>query len=183
GHPPAQALEKINTALLRKDHSLMFVTMLIGVYDANDGRFTWASAGHPPPMLGPAPDSLPEVDGPAQSVILPWSEELVLGVAPNRRYTTFSAGLEPGRALLLYTDGAEDAQDAREETKAALFGEERLARSLGEACADTPREAGAESGTASIVRRIAEDLDAHMAGAPPHDDISLLVLRRDAACP
>jgi sigma-B regulation protein RsbU (phosphoserine phosphatase) len=179
GHPPAETLEKINAALLRKDHSLMFVTMLIGIYDANDGRFTWASAGHPPPMLGPAPNSSPKVDSPAQSLILPWSDELVLGVAPNKRYTTFSAELEPGQALLLYTDGAEDAMDAGEEDQAALFGEERLARSFSQACAEPPREGERENNVDNIVRRVAEDLDAHMAGAPPHDDISLLVLRRD----
>lgn len=52
GLSPAETLARLNSALLRRDNSSMFVTMLVGILD-RDGTFAWASAGHPPPLPGP----------------------------------------------------------------------------------------------------------------------------------
>ena len=108
GCSPAHTLHRLNTALLRRDTAHMFVTLLVGLLDA-DGCFTWAAAGHPPPLLGPErPVQTPGEKAQARS--LDWSNELVLGVRQNERYTNRVQQLQKGQSLLLYTDGLEEAR-------------------------------------------------------------------------
>ncbi len=101
GLSPAETLARLNSALLRRDNSSMFVTMLVGILD-RDGTFAWASAGHPPPLPGPRPEG--EGFSPVASRPLSWPGELVLGVRDGQHYSTFSLRLAPGQSLLLYTD-------------------------------------------------------------------------------
>ncbi|MFU2208927.1 SpoIIE family protein phosphatase [Solidesulfovibrio sp. C21] len=177
GLSPAETLSRLNSALLRRENSSMFVTMLVGVLD-RDGTFTWASAGHPPPLPGPEPEG----DGfsPCAARPLPWPGELVLGVRDGQRYSTFRLALKPGQSLLLYTDGADEAQappasgNAGVASGGELFGEARLAGSFDRACREVDPDAGLEG----IVARLREDLARHMAGRPATDDISLMVITR-----
>ncbi len=179
GHTPAQTLEQLNTALLRSDASSMFVTMLVGILEA-DGRFHWASAGHPPPMPGPLPKGKAhgntEGDSftPAPSTPLEWPGELVLGVRTDQQYSTFTTRLLPGQSLLLYTDGADEAmgwpaQPAHAEQEPEIYGETRLAASFDKACR-------AYSTPEKIVEEVREDIIRFMGGQTPADDISLMVL-------
>ncbi|MDR2075889.1 MAG: SpoIIE family protein phosphatase [Desulfovibrio sp.] len=175
GLDPAAALARVNTALLRSSLAAMFVTMLVGILEEESGLFTWASAGHPAPMR-----AWPREKGPAgeENVLcLPWPGELALGIRPAERYSLFFQPLLPGEALLLYSDGAEEAaprNSAPPET-GEFFGEKRLAASLA-------RHIAAPSAAAHL-EGIRTDLLAHMAGTPPHDDITLLVLRRRESPP
>ncbi len=178
GLAPARTLERINAALLRRDTAGMFVSMLIGIFNSADGLFSWSCAGHAPPMPGPAPGE----DDPG---LLPWSNTLVLGVKPDVRYDTYSLTLRPGQSLLLYTDGADEAMGPAGPAAStppgstegfSLFGEERLAHSFAAACrtaSDTESPPAA-----AILGAVRDDILAHMAGTPPFDDISLMVLRR-----
>jgi sigma-B regulation protein RsbU (phosphoserine phosphatase) len=170
GLNPAGALARLTTALLRAPPSVMFVTMLVGILDEESGLFTWASAGHPAPIL-----ALPEPSGKGDNVYChPWPGELALGIRAGERYSFFSQRLLPGEALLLYSDGAEEALNVpmggntREDGE--FFGEKRLAASLA-------RHMAAPSAAAHL-EGIRADLLAHMGGTPPHDDITLMVLRR-----
>jgi sigma-B regulation protein RsbU (phosphoserine phosphatase) len=166
GLNPAGALARINTALLRSPPSVMFVTMLVGILEDKSGLFTWASAGHPAPMRAWA-------DAPTEKVFRhPWPGELALGISAGERYSSFAQRLLPGEALLLYSDGAEEAlsvpPDPREEGE--FFGEERLAASLA-------RHLAAPSAAAHL-EGIRADIMAHMGAMPPHDDITMMLLRR-----
>lgn len=67
---------------------------------ANDGRFTVASCGHPPPLLATA-DGLSEV-------VVEHSLPLGLGAAPE----VATGQLNKGDRILLYTDGVIEARDA-----------------------------------------------------------------------
>ena len=151
----------------------MLVTMLVGILQ-QDGGFVWASAGHPPPVLGPDPRT-----GGAVSRVqaLPWPGELVLGVQQNLHYTLHRLQMQPGQSLLLYTDGADEAQGPAENGAAKaggmLFGEARLVDSFASACREV---AGAEP--AGIVARVLGDIHRHMDGSAAYDDISLMVVTR-----
>jgi Serine phosphatase RsbU, regulator of sigma subunit len=173
GLSPAQTLERINDALARQDTSSMFVTMLVGILD-QEGGFVWASAGHPPPILGPEPQK--GAFGPAAR-LAPWPGELVLGVRPHLRYATHSLQLRPGQSVLLYTDGADEAQGPAQKSSGnpggELFGDVRLAQAFSRACRET-RNAEPQG----VVDRLLKDINRHMAGCPPHDDISLMVVTR-----
>ena len=166
GLAPDETLHRVNEALVRSNSSMMFVTLLVGILKA-DGRFVWASAGHPPPLVGPQPDGSAPGDVPA------WSGDLVLGVRGQQRYSTFELRLEAGQSMLLYTDGADEAlglpdDGARGTTQPELYGDVRLAHSFAAACRAADPTA--------ILTRISADLAAHMAGQPPADDISLMTL-------
>ena len=141
---------------------------------ARDGTFTWASAGHPPPL--PCPE--PEGEGFASDAVRPpaWPGELVLGVRDGQRYSTFQTRLAPGQSLLLYTDGADEAQapPASGNAGGELYGEARLAGSFDRACRAVDPTAGPET----IVARLRQDLTGHMDGRPAGDDISLMVVTR-----
>lgn len=177
GLSPARALEMINAALLRQDTNGMFVSMLIGIFDSKTGVFSWACAGHPPPMPGPAPEEEPNPDPP------PWSNELVLGVK-TWTYSERRLCLSPGQSLLLYTDGADEAMGPDPAAPAhshstegfLLYGEDRLAQSFIAACRAEQNSAGPPA--AAIMERVRNDILAHMADTPPFDDITLMVLSR-----
>ena len=170
GLAPDETLYRVNEALVRSNSSMMFVTLLVGILEA-DGRFVWASAGHPPPLVGPSPDGGDQGQTPA------WSGDLVLGVRGQQRYSTFDLRLAAGQSMLLYTDGADEALGLPGDgpqaaaTPPELYGDVRLARSFAAAC-----QAASPAEPAAIVARISADLAAHMAGQPPADDISLMAM-------
>ncbi len=173
GLSPAETLERVNNALARQDNSSMFVTMLVGILEQN-GSFEWASAGHPPPILGPVPDKT----GTGERVRpQAWPGELVLGVRENLRYTLHRLQVQTGQSLLLYTDGADEAQGRPQQqggkSGGELFGEARLVDSFASACR---RATGAEP--VDILERILGDIHQHMDGCAPSDDISLMVVTR-----
>ena len=172
GLEPAAVLVRVNEALVRSIRAGMFVTMLVGVIDPLTGNVVWAAAGHPPPMRA----RVSPAGGDGGVHIDDWPGELALGIKSGRSYSSFSFVLEPGEALLLYTDGATEAVRApgrgkrRNAEEENFYGEDRLARSLLQRL-DTPD-------ARSLLEGIRMDLFAHMAGAAPHDDVTLMVIRR-----
>ena len=175
GLSPATALGRVNEALVRTATAGMFVTMLAGVLDTRTGLFTWASAGHPPPMR--AKPARPGRE--ANATPGDWPGELALGIKKGLAYTDFSFRLEQDEALLLYTDGASEAlapagRGARGRSGVrAFYGEDRLALSLVRNLE--------KDGARGLLEGVRADIFTHMANAEPHDDITLMVIRR--ACP
>lgn len=83
---------------------------------------------------------------------------------PRAAYEVPSLTLEWGDVLTLYTDGVTEAMD----TAHRLFSIERLLECVGR---EPPRS------TRSLAERPTELVRAFAAGAPPSDDITLVVLR------
>ena len=90
----------------------------------------------------------------------------MVGLLPYAPYTEQSLTLEPGDLLILYTDGISEAMTHDDEE----WGEERMI-----ACASKFKDQGADE----VLRCLFRDADAFTAGAPQHDDMTLLVLRLD----
>ncbi|MGA8530862.1 MAG: PP2C family protein-serine/threonine phosphatase, partial [Acidobacteriaceae bacterium] len=114
------------------------------------------NAGHNPPVLlrGGRVIRL-EADGP------------VVGLLPFAPYTEQSLTLEPGDLLVLYTDGISEAMTNADEE----WGEERMIEAALQV-RDQPADA--------VLRSVFAAADAFTAGAPQHDDMTLLILRLDA---
>jgi sigma-B regulation protein RsbU (phosphoserine phosphatase) len=93
------------------------------------------------------------------------SESIPLGIEINEKYETGRTVLERGDVLIIYTDGVTEARD--EDGKE--FGESRLL-----ALAGQPLEDRAAMTLSNIMRK----LDEFVGGAPQHDDITCLVVRR-----
>jgi serine phosphatase RsbU (regulator of sigma subunit) len=74
--------------------------------------------------------------------------------------------LERGDVLMLFTDGISEAMNAESD----LFGEARLAGLVGEH-GHLPAE--------ELRERILREIDAFVAGAPQHDDMTMILLKFD----
>ncbi|MDQ7836115.1 MAG: SpoIIE family protein phosphatase [Humidesulfovibrio sp.] len=158
---PGRILARANNGLAEDNESCMFVTVFCAVLDYTTGEVHYASAGHNPPVLlraGAAPEYLPTHGDP------------VAGAMPGVEFTTDSLVLNPGDALVLYTDGVTEAMNPALE----LYGEERL----------TARLAAFEAGDArTICEDLAKDVHAFADGAEQSDDITMLVLRYNGGAP
>lgn len=129
---------------------------LPGAGDAPGGvRCTLASAGHPLPLLL-RPDG----------TVLPAAEpQLLLGVDENVAYESRTFDLEPGDTLLCVTDGVTE----RRSGKRMLDDGDGLALALAGCTGLTAQ------GVAERIRRVVHDFD----GAPPGDDLALLVFQAE----
>ncbi|WP_162393590.1 SpoIIE family protein phosphatase [Goekera deserti] len=99
GFGPARALELLDRFADRVPGAGVATAACV-LIDRHSGRLTWASAGHPPPLVVGAGGGtfLRDGAGPA------------LGVAVTRPRHEAGAHLETGATLLLYTDGLVETQ-------------------------------------------------------------------------
>jgi PAS domain S-box-containing protein len=144
---PARLLEAADVTLRRID-SEAIVTALVGVLDPARGTFSYATAGHPPPIL-----CTPDGD----MVNLP-GRGLPLGLRGDFETPTTTVRLPDGALIVLYTDGL------IESTHDILEGERRL-----EAALRDRRVTGDDEPASAIQRRVLFD------GSP--DDVAILTLR------
>ncbi|GAA4883758.1 SpoIIE family protein phosphatase [Kitasatospora terrestris] len=149
GGDPAQILGRLNRMLCH-EHADFIATVLCGRLDPRTGRLVWARAGHLPPVVVGH-------DGTAHALGQP--DGLVLGVVPTARYATAETVLEPGRTLVLYTDGVVERRGSE-----LGAGVTRLLRAL-----DEYRAPDLEGRLDHVLRRL---------GLPnPLDDACLVALR------
>jgi phosphoserine phosphatase RsbU/P len=151
----ANLMHKVNRLVYEASASNRYATFFFAAYDPRTRRLECVNAGHNPPVLLRGEQVIRlEADGP------------VVGLLPFAPYTEQSLTLEPGDLLILYTDGISEAMTHDDEE----WGEERMI-----ACASKARDKGADE----VLRCLFRDADAFTAGAPQHDDMTLLVLRLD----
>jgi phosphoserine phosphatase RsbU/P len=153
---PAALLARVNEVLASRDHEGMFVTAVLAVLDAARRRFTVASAGHPLPYAR---------DAAGQVVPVGRTGGAPLGMAPGIRFDEDEYELDPGDAVVLYTDGVTEALNSRNE----LFGDSRVAESV--------RRAG--SGADAIVNSLDADARGFSRGTPQSDDVTIVAFSRD----
>ncbi len=147
-HPdPALILDAADKTL-RAEHPDRLVTAFIAVLDQVGGMLSYASAGHPAPLLRAADGTLS-----ALAVV-----GLPLGLRERDEPGAVNAELERGALLLLYTDGLVEA------THDYLEGEARLRAALAD-----PRVAGADAVARAVYERVLPD------GA--RDDVALLAVQ------
>jgi two-component system CheB/CheR fusion protein len=151
---PAYVLKHANVMLLHEGEHGQLVTVLLVILDPATGRGSVASAGHPP--------ALQLSDHGCRFIELQYG--LPLG-SMEQSFAATSLALEPGEALVLYTDGATEARREGE-----LFGEQRLIETL-RAAADRSPAALLETLRAAVTSFAGE----------LQDDLQILALRRDAA--
>jgi serine phosphatase RsbU (regulator of sigma subunit) len=152
---PEAILRHVNDELTVLNPHMMFVTLLCAVFDTDASRVTWASAGHPLPILIPHGQAPTVASG---------ESGLVAGLRPGIEMRGHSVELAPGDTFVLYTDGVTEALDAQGQLLGAKRLLDQLARQPGRTATET---------AASIL----EAIQRHVAGAPQSDDIAVIAVR------
>ena len=140
--------------------------MTYAVIDMAERRMHYARAGHTPLIHRHETDSGDVV----VDVLAP--DGLVLGLRIDagelfeRLLVEAELTLRRGDLLLMFTDGISEAMNADSD----LFGEERLAKLVQEH-GHLPAE--------ELRERILREIDAFVAGAPQHDDMTMILLKVD----
>jgi len=150
---------RIDEVLLEQIGDGAFATGILARLDTRSGSLGWLNGGHPPPLLVRQGRRIVELDDRRR---VPFG----LGHLLARNRTGFPhVQLEPGDAVLLYTDGIVEARQADGEG----FGLGRLEEFLGHAFA-------AQLSPAETVRRLSNAVLDHHGGTLQDDASTLLVV-------
>ncbi len=155
---PAAVLAHVNAALFDDLTSAeLFLTAWFAHVDGGTGRVEYSDAGHHPALLYRAAH---------QDVVPLRMGGLPIGVAEDGMYRDHEVTLEPGDAVLIYTDGLSEARG--EGGPEDQFGDDRVAASFG---------AKAHLGAEEIVQGVLDDVTSFNNGGD-RDDRTLVVLKR-----
>jgi serine phosphatase RsbU (regulator of sigma subunit) len=149
---PTQVLEALNDALLRRSEDEGFCSAVFARFRPVGAglQVTVARAGHPYPIVVRRDGTCSPVRPPGE----------LAGLFPGVRFAAETIVLDPGDALVLYTDGVTEARSGSQQ-----FGMERLLRTL--------RPAGGEP-AAAIADRVDRAVHAYAGGSS--DDVAVLVV-------
>lgn len=148
-----EVMARTNAVLCALPEDVPFVTCCYLVLDPGLERVRWSSAGHPPPVLG----------GPAGAAWLPIAASLPLGIAEDVTFVEQQCQLDPGDAIVLFTDGLVERRGEPLDTGVARV------RALVEAAAGRPAD------------DLVADLMTTLVPEDRPDDVALVVIRRDSA--
>jgi len=156
---PAETLQQVNDMLAQDNPHALFVTMVVGVLDVTTGELVMSGGGHPPLLVRRA-------DGRVERVPQPAGRLLGFVVGPQQFIDT-TMQLDPGDALLLYTDGLTETYDKQRQN---MFGLDRLMTALHALPDTTPFEQWEELLKAA--------LSAFSGKTENDDDETIFLLRR-----
>jgi serine phosphatase RsbU (regulator of sigma subunit) len=165
---PRELMMTLNRIIAKNLDARSFITMTYAVLDLSARTMTYARAGHTP-LMRVAGDGLAGRRRETE-VLVP--DGLVLGLKLDdgqmfdRLLVEQTIPLHAGDLYVLFTDGISEAMNAADD----CFGEARLALIL-EEHADLPTE--------ELRERILRDVEAFAAGAPQHDDMTMILLKVD----
>ncbi len=154
-YDPARLLSAVNSRLNEETDPSMFVTAFCGLLNLRNGRLLYSNAGHEPPLIirsGKPVERLVSKSG------------IPLGALRSFKYVVEKTVLEPGDAVLLFTDGVTEASNRSEE----LFSIQRLLEVV-EHCG--PSE------PSYIVQEVADSVDQFAEGTSQSDDIAMVCVQ------
>ncbi|MHB0969511.1 MAG: SpoIIE family protein phosphatase [Thermoanaerobaculia bacterium] len=153
---PDELMRDLNLTMAPKTAPRKFATSVVAVLDPKTGHIDFANAGHVPPLLL-TPHGITQLK----------STDLVIGLFEHATYRTQSFDLEPGSAIILFTDGVTEAEN-------------RDGVELGMDCVEkflsTFQPIEARHLAQGIVRHVSE----YVGGEQMADDLTIVVVSRDA---
>lgn len=155
GLPPDEIFDRLSRLLHQRTPPEKYATAFLAVVERETGRLHFANAGHNAGLLIRAAEGVEQLTSTGPPI----------GLLPVASYETVEMVLEPGDALLLYTDGITEAENRSEEE----YGIERLEA----VCCGCREMAGAE-----VLKTIERDVEEFVQGTPYADDRTLVFLRR-----
>jgi sigma-B regulation protein RsbU (phosphoserine phosphatase) len=153
GNDIAGLMNNVNQLVFDASPANRYATFFYAQFDPATRRLVYTNGGHNPPMLLRGADVIRlEAGGPPVGLFRP------------ARYQQAEIQLEPGDLLLCYTDGISEAENPAQDE----WGEDPLIDAA-RACREQP--------ASEMIARIMAAADAFAAGAPQHDDMTLVVAR------
>lgn len=146
---PSECLDWLNRKLMSGNDSFMFVSMIIGTLSPS-GELKISSAGHPSPLL--------KHNGEVSEISVAGGS--LVGLL-ECDYEETSVRMEPGDSILMFTDGATDAENPA----GKMFGSERLAKAF------------SESSGSDVAGAVSNIILHFTASADQSDDLTLLSFR------
>ena len=117
GMTAGEVMHVVNRHITRLQKTTQFVTVLYGILDLKTRVFSYARAGHEPPLIL-------HPDGTVERI--PHSSGMALGLWEDISLDERTVTLPPGSTFLLFTDGLTDCRDTHGEP----FGLERIKKTL-----------------------------------------------------
>ena len=151
---PGEVLRMANKHITRLEKSTQFVTALYGVLDTETGEFSYARAGHEPPLLLHEHGDVHR---------LPHKPGMALGLWERIALDEYSLFLPKGSLLVMFTDGMTDCRNPKGEP----FGLERVKNIMSGLIAFT-----AQSGCDHLF----ETLRQYQDGSKQDDDVTLVAI-------
>ncbi len=106
-HSPAELLKTINREICETSIRGMFVTMVAGIYNPEDGTVVLVNAGNPPPVLF-------NPKATEKKIRLLAADTPPLGIVPDMDYDEISINLQQGH-LYIYSDGITEGYTPNDE--------------------------------------------------------------------
>jgi serine phosphatase RsbU (regulator of sigma subunit) len=156
GMMPGEICTNMNDALSGEDNENgMFVTFWLGLLDLQTGHLDFCNAGHNPPVIG---------GGDNHGDFLEMQPNAPIGLFPGLEYEGEEIESVKGRALFIYTDGLNEAENPQQEQ----FGDDRLLSILRNTHFDSAQQ---------VIESLKAEVENHRKGADPNDDLTMMCLR------
>lgn len=155
--PSNECMKSVNDLLCGESVNSMFVTAIYGIYDMETGLIEYTNAGHTHPYILHA-------DGSVEQIVS--HTNLVLGAMEGLTFQSNQMQLQPGDALITYTDGVTEAENSNYDQ----FGETGLEQTMGSLKGASSR---------IIVDEINNKVKDFANGTPQNDDVTILVIKRN----
>ncbi|OYW11624.1 MAG: hypothetical protein B7X34_02885 [Acidobacteriia bacterium 12-62-4] len=149
----ASLFRNLNKLIFEASPSNRYATFFYGEYDPATRELHYVNGGHNPPMILRGAEWIHLGEGGP-----------VVGLFGPAQYRQASIRLEKGDLLVGFTDGISEAMNAEDEE----WGEDQLA-----ALVERFRDLAARD----LIPEIMAGADAFAAGAPQHDDMTVLIVR------
>ncbi|NJN81155.1 MAG: SpoIIE family protein phosphatase [Caldilineaceae bacterium] len=159
GQGPATILERANQFIAQEVGSRLFLSAFCANLDMESGYLRFANAGHDWPLWSRhGMEQICELD----------ASGTVLGAFHNLKFEEQMVRLEPGDAVVLFTDGVTEARNEVGE----FFGESRLRQAI---------TAHTEKSAQGLADSILQAVDAFTGTREQNDDLTLVVIQREVA--
>ncbi|HKL15336.1 MAG TPA: SpoIIE family protein phosphatase [Balneolaceae bacterium] len=152
---PAECIEKVNNMLIPESDISTFVTVFYGVLDLKTGELSYCNGGHNLPYVQTKDGNVKELENVGG---------LLLGKFEGAPYEMTTVQLEPGDAVVTFTDGVTEAEDEGD----GFFDEERVIAYLKKHPGKTLE---------SIVKGLFLEVMKFTGAAEQSDDITVLSVR------
>ncbi|MBV9209578.1 MAG: SpoIIE family protein phosphatase, partial [Acidobacteria bacterium] len=153
-----ETMTAVNRYLAENIPSNRFVTLFYAELDPKSGSLSFVNAGHNPPLIVHESGTVEHLA----------SGGLPLGILPQAEYREGRTQIQPGDVLVIYSDGVSEAINPSSEE----FGPERLYQVVAQ---------NRTSSASGIRDRIEAALTKFAQGTPANDDITLVIVKRQAA--